>query len=346
MNKITSCLSTFRSATSRFRAFQGPRNSIGRRYFQYYIPNMVPKHAYTHILDWDEEKCKHLLNRTGHIPKLIPTPRPSWAWGPEELKNWRIKLDIVPHDQFFGCPELQEPRFKEPHWRQLLTARYPEDSTHPAVRDVVDRLLNWKDCSYEKRFATIACILKVLGVVDDDIQFGLHADHDFFMNHTSVAASIPCSFVQPQCYTIAAMDDIAFEDGLTDPYQLAQLERPIARLVAQAIAIGENNCTIGFCNEDLLTTRPEENINRVFPCILLTPFVPIFIRIPVPTELSNSVASGLEPTTDTHVSLCIPPIIEQAEEPMSSLINRDVVFRYYSTFTKFIPRRLHDIFIL
>ncbi|KIJ45067.1 hypothetical protein M422DRAFT_67234 [Sphaerobolus stellatus SS14] len=211
---------------------------------------------------------------------------------------------MVPANKLFHGRKLNKARFKEPFWKEILTAQYPEDAKVSEVKEFIHGL--------------ISCV-----------RFATNGPFCFDMNHVLMKARLPCALITSKGYCISSLDDVGrYRFGLNDINDMDQLDSHVASLVAQAIAAAEHNFTRSLLTGDWQYWLDDKSVT-IYTCILFMRTALIFFRIPVSKELTSSVATGIQPRSETHISLCIPTMIEKVENPTTSLANRDIIFRYY-----------------
>jgi hypothetical protein len=109
---------------------------------------------------------------------------------------------------------------------------------------------------------------------------------------------------------------------------------PEPQLIAEAIAAFQTNNTrrTRILGQDSI-------IHKVMPGITLKGTSPIFYKIPVTTELRQSVALGLYPPTPTVVHAHLPQVARPSRrlsEGMKPLDNRASIFACYEAFKSFV----------
>jgi hypothetical protein len=111
---------------------------------------------------------------------------------------------------------------------------------------------------------------------------------------------------------------------------------PEAQLIAEAIAAFQTN---NHRRTRILGQDPIAHNLKVMPGITLKGTSPMFYRIPVTTELAQSVALGLYPATPTVVHAHLPVVARPAHrlsEGMKPLDNRASILACYEAFKRFV----------
>ena len=88
---------------------------------------------------------------------------------------------------------------------------------------------------------------------------------------------------------------------------------------------------------DILSQDPIHH--KVMLGIMLKETLPIFYKIPITTQLAQSIALGIYPATPTVVHAHLPAVAcptHCLNEGMKPLDNRACIFSYYKAFKRFV----------
>jgi hypothetical protein len=155
---------------------------------------------------------------------------------------------------------------------------------------------------------------------------------------TRTCADIPLLICGQQCYANTDVCIVDSDDFLLlvqeNKRHMNESKDPEPQLIAEAIAAFQTN------NHRRKRVLGQASIDdKVVPGITLQGTSPIFYKIPVTTELAQSVALGIYPTSPTIVHAHLPAIARptrRLSDGMRPLDNRAALLACYEAFKRFV----------
>ncbi|KAF8524621.1 hypothetical protein BU17DRAFT_42813 [Hysterangium stoloniferum] len=257
------------------------------------------------------------------MANLLRTAKSGNDWSQAELHAYNIVVEWQEAPTFFGVNPLPQPAVAG----ELLHNVAADDM----VNDANYKLLRYMNLAMDPVFAEESA-------VDD---FAVHLLTLLgYVPRTRIArtqADIPLTICGQECHTktnvcIVDLDDILLL--VQEDKRHKEPKDPEPRLIAKAIAAFQTN---NYRRTHILGQAPI--VHKVMPGITLKGTSPIFYKIPVTTQLAQSVALGVYPAAPTVVHAHLPAVARPARrlsEGMKPLDNRSTILACYEAFKIFV----------
>ncbi|KAH9081498.1 hypothetical protein EDB83DRAFT_2282911 [Lactarius deliciosus] len=257
------------------------------------------------------------------MANLLRTAKNHWSLA--ELHAYNITVKWQDTTTFFGVNSLPQPAVP----RELLKKVAANDM----VNDTNYKLLHYMDLATDPDFVGqdsavdgfAVHLLTVLGYVPRPRIARTHA-------------AIPLTSCHQKHYVTTDICIIDADDSILLLIQKDKQHKkprdPEAQLIAGAIAAFQ---THNYRQTHILGQNPI--LHKVVPGITLNGTSPIFYKIPVTTQLAQSVALGIYPAEPTIVHAHIPQVADPTccpVEAMKALDNRRTIFSCYEAFKRFV----------
>jgi hypothetical protein len=254
---------------------------------------------------------------------LLRTAKSGTDWSQFELHAYNIVVQFQDAATFFGLDPLPQPTVAA----ELLNNVVADDM----VNDANYKLLRYMDLAMDpvpdEESAVVDFVVHLLTLLD-------------YVPRTRMArtrADIPLTICGQEYHTktnvcIVDSDDILLL--VQEDKRHKERKDPEPQLIAGAIAAFQTN---NYRRTRILSQDPIAH--EVMPGMTLSGTSPIFYKIPVTTQLAQSVALGVYPAEPTIVHAHLPSVARPARrlsEGMKPLDNRASILACYEAFKRFI----------
>jgi hypothetical protein len=257
------------------------------------------------------------------MANLLRSAKSGCDWSQSDLHSYNIVIQFQDAATFFGVNPLPQAAVAD----ELLA----HDSADDMAQDTNYKLLRYMDLAMDP-------VPSEESAVDD---FAVHLltllGYVPRTRMTRTRADIPLLICGQECH---AKTDVCIVDR-DDFLLLVQEDKrhkepkdPEPQLIAEAIAAFQSN---NYRRTRVLGQDPIAH--KVVPGITLKGTSPIFYKIPVTTQLAQSVALGVYPAAPTVVHAHLPTVSRPARrlsEGMKPLDNRASILSCYEAFKRFV----------
>jgi hypothetical protein len=256
------------------------------------------------------------------MASLLRSAKSGSDWGPNELLAYNIDIQFQDAATFFAVNPLPQPAVADEVLTRLDADDMTTDSNYKLVR-YMDLAMNPVPAEDPAVVDFAVCLLTLLGYAPRT-------------RMTRARADIPLTNCGQQCHAKTDVCIVDEDDILLVQEDKRHKERkdPEPQLIAEAIAAFQAN------NTRRARVLDEEVIDaKVMPGITLVGSSPTFYKIPVTKQLSQAVALGHFPATQTIVYAHLPAVPRPAcrlSEGMKPLDNRRHILACCEAFRQFV----------
>jgi len=257
------------------------------------------------------------------MANLLRSAKSGSDWGPSELHAYNIVVEFQNAATFFGLNPLPQPAVAA----EVLNNISADDM----VNDANYKLLRYMDLAMDPVPAEESAVddfavhlLSLLGYVPRTRMLRTRADIPLVVCGEQSHAKTDVCIVDSDDILLLIQEDKRHKEP----------KDPEPQLIAEAIAAFQTNNT-----RRTRVLGQDPIAHKVMPGITLKGTSPIFYKIPVTTELAQSVALGIYPATPTIIHAHLPQVARPARrlsEGMKPLDNRASILACYEAFKNFV----------
>ncbi|KAK0468586.1 hypothetical protein IW261DRAFT_1372952 [Armillaria novae-zelandiae] len=257
------------------------------------------------------------------MANLLRTAKSGRDWGRSELRAYNIAVEYQGAATFFGNNPLPQPTVAAEVLHNVAAEDMVDEGNYTLLR-YMDLAMNPVPAQESAVDDFTIELLRTLGYARRPRVTRSRLDIPFFIcGEQHHARTDVCIVDSTEILLLIQEDKRHMEEKDPEP-----------QLIAEAIAAFQAN------NDKRTRILAQDPIaHKILPGIIMTGTSPVFYKIPVTTELADSVSMGQYSPTRTVVHAHLPPVPRPARrlsEGMRPLDNRVTILACYEAFKQFV----------